>query len=256
MRPAAGRSFHASQAAKHLPPGTGSTMPAPIPSRIRSWWNHRPTANVAIATGAPGPDVLDVDQHGQAGNGYPAYRRLARAGLLDNALAIVATPSGGLHLYFTGTDQASGRLASHHLDFKAVGGYVLAPPSRVDGKQYRLLVANDAVAGVLDWAAVTDVLEPQRPQPVIWTPSGTADPARLIAWVERLEEGNRNSGLFWAACRAIESGQEHILADLAAAAAATGLPDREIRRTIASARRSAWHSRTSLQGTPLRQSSA
>jgi len=56
--------------------------------------------------------------------------------------------------------------------------------------------------------------------------------------VERLREGNRNSGLYWAACRAIESGQEHMLKDLAVAAATTGLPDREITRTIISARRS------------------
>ena len=161
------------------------------------------------------------------------------AGLLDNALAIAATPNGGLHLYFTGTEQTSGRLANHHIDFKAVGGYVLAPPSRVGGKQYRLLIANDAADAVLDWADVIDVLEPQREQLVIGMSSATADPSRLIAWVERLQEGNRNSGLFWAACRAIESGQEHILADMEAAAAATGLPDCEIRRTIASARRSA-----------------
>ena len=142
-------------------------------------------------------------------------------------------------MYFTGTDQTSARLASHHLDFKAVGGYVLAPPSRVDGNLYRLLTANDSVTGVLGWATVTDLLGPQRAQPTSGMSSEAADPARLIAWVERLEEGNRNSGLFWAACRAIESGHEHILNDLADAAASTGLPDCEIRRTIASACRSA-----------------
>ncbi len=37
------------------------------PGQIRHWWNRLPGANVAIATGSPGPDVLDVDQHGPPG---------------------------------------------------------------------------------------------------------------------------------------------------------------------------------------------
>src|SRR5215813_2179852 len=49
----------------------------------------------------PGRDVLDVDQHGPAGNGFAAFNRLKRAGLIEGASAIVATPSGGLHAYFT-----------------------------------------------------------------------------------------------------------------------------------------------------------
>lgn len=51
--------------------------------QIRAWWNRQPTANIGIATGQPGPDVLDIDQHGQAGNGFAAYHQLSRAGLLD-----------------------------------------------------------------------------------------------------------------------------------------------------------------------------
>jgi len=43
--------------------------------------------------------------------------------------------------------------------------------------------------------------------------------------------------LYWAACRGVEAGQPAILDDLAAAAAATGLTDREITRTISSAKR-------------------
>jgi hypothetical protein len=34
------------------------------PDQIRAWWDRWPGANLAIATGAPGPDVLDVD-HGR-----------------------------------------------------------------------------------------------------------------------------------------------------------------------------------------------
>ena len=206
--------------------------------QIKAWWNRQPTANIAIATGLPGPDVLDIDQHGKAGNGFAAYRRLSAVGLLDEAGAVVTTPGGGLHLYFAGSRQASGRLPRHHLDFRAAGGYVLAPPSRIDGHEYRLIWCY-ARTGDLDWSVVIRLLEPTevRPGPRRWTQ--TLDGTRLSAWVGQLEQGNRNCALFWAACRAIEAGRLDILDELAAAAARTGLPDREITRTIASARRSA-----------------
>jgi hypothetical protein len=52
------------------------------------------------------------------------------------------------------------------------------------------------------------------------------------------QEGNRNDGLFWAANRALDAGQAD-LDELADAARSTGLDEREIARTLASARRRA-----------------
>ena len=74
--------------------------------QITEWFGRGFTWNLAIATGAPGPDVLDVDQHGEAGNGYPAFATLERAGLVDGAAAYVRTPAGGMHAYFTGSGPA------------------------------------------------------------------------------------------------------------------------------------------------------
>ena len=107
--------------------------------QITEWFGRGFTWNLAIATGTPGPDVLDIDQHGQAGNGYPAFARLRGAGLVDGAAAYVRTPAGGMHAYFTGSDQHNGRLPSHHLDFRSAGGYIVAPPSQVGGKPYQLI---------------------------------------------------------------------------------------------------------------------
>jgi hypothetical protein len=191
---------------------------------------------LAIATGAPGPDVLDVDHHGEAGHGYTALTRLKTVDLLGNAGPIVRTPHGGLHVYFAGSNQASGRLPGHHLDFKATGGYVIAPPSVVDGRPYYLDRRAESYGG-LSWAAVTGILEPQPDPSARQVVPATADVNRLAAWVERLEEGNRNSGLYWAACRALEAGQAAELDEIAAAAASTGLSEREITRTVDSARR-------------------
>ena len=91
--------------------------------------------------------------------------------------------------------------------------------------------------GGLSWSAVTDVLEPQPGRPARQQLANSDDLGRLVAWVERLEKGNRNSGLFWAACRAVEAGRSDVLDEIAAAAARAGLSEREVTRTIDSARR-------------------
>ena len=90
----------------------------------------------------------------------------------------------------------------------------------------------------LDWAAAIRLLDPQpqhRPEPAA---QPAADASRLAGWVARLPEGNRNDGLFWVANRALEAGLTD-LGELAEAARSTGLEEREIARTLTSARRRA-----------------
>jgi hypothetical protein len=203
--------------------------------RITAWFGSRPDWNLAIATGAPGPDVLDVDQHGPAGNGYAAFRQLREAGLIDGAAAYVRTPSGGLHAYFRGTGQRNGHLSDCHLDFRSRGGYVLAPPSQVGGQPYQLIRTADADGG-LDWAAATRLLEPER-QIARRQPQPGRDLSHLARWVATQPEGNRNAGLFWAANRALDADPAADLGPLAAAARQAGLKDKEITRTLDSARK-------------------
>jgi hypothetical protein len=205
--------------------------------QITEWFARGQRWNLAIATGAPGPDVLDVDQHGQAGNGFRAFGKLRRAGLVNGAAAYVRTPAGGMHAYFTGSDQHNGRLPSHHLDFRSHGGYILAPPSQVDGKSYRVM-SRPGSRSSLDWAAVTRFLEPQRHHECP-APSHLADGrlGQLARWVARQSEGNRNTGLYWAANRALDANPAADLSPLAAAARQAGLGEPEITRTLESARR-------------------
>ena len=80
---------------------TGSTTRRPTSGRSRDWWRREPDRNVAIATGAPGPDVVDVDVR-EDGSGFAALNQAKRAGLVDGYHAIVRTPSTGMHLYFAG----------------------------------------------------------------------------------------------------------------------------------------------------------
>ena len=61
-----------------------------------------------------------------------------------------------------------------------------------------------------------------------------------MAFVAALREGNRNDGLFWAACRMHEADSTNEdLEQLVAAAVTAGLPEDEARRTVASAARKA-----------------
>ena len=206
------------------------------PGQITAWFGRHPDWNLAIATGAPGPDVLDVDQHGEAGNGYAAFGQLRTAGLLDGASAYVRTPSGGLHAYFTGSDQRNGHLPGCHLDFRSQGGYVLTPPSRIDGKPYQLVKTTGGRAG-LDWEAVIRQLQPQRESQLPRHPQpGRQDLTGLARWVASQAEGNRNAGLFWAANRALDADPAADLSPLAAAGRHAGLGEQEITRTLDSAR--------------------
>lgn len=206
---------------------------------IIDWWTHAPDANVGIATGAPGPDVIDVDcKHGAPG---PAsMRRLQRAGLLAGAALLVGTPSGGWHLYYAGTNQHNAALKRHGVDFRSAGGYVVAPPSTViddeHGGVYRLHDARVPEA-TIDFGRIRRFLDPPVTSQRGAQPPG-GDVAALADWVARQPHGNRNNGLYWAACRAIEDGAgDDDLEALVAAGCATDLPEPEARRTVASARR-------------------
>jgi len=207
------------------------------PDRIASWWSRNPGRNVAIATGDPGPDVLDVDRH-ETGSGFAAVSRLKRAGLLPEPLAWVRTPSGGVHAYYRGTQQRNGHLAAEHLDYRGRGGYVVAPPSTVGGRQYEI-VSHQPSDATFDWGAARQLLDPQ-PERTPWQDHESGRPrsvGHLAAWVADLPEGNRNAGLFWAANRAVEAGDTATLDALARAAQSAGLPEREVDRTIRSAQR-------------------
>jgi hypothetical protein len=209
--------------------------------QITAWFGRGSGWNLAIATGAPGPDVLDVDQHGPAGNGYAAFAKLRRSGLVDGAAAYVRTPSGGMHAYFTGSDQHNGRLPRHHLDFRSQGGYSVAPPSQVGGNPYDL-IARPGGRGTLDWDAATRLLESQRqPKPAQPLPATGLGLTHLAHWVASQPEGNRNAGLFWAANRALDADRAADLGPLAVAARQAGLGDKEINRTLDSARRTGEH---------------
>jgi hypothetical protein len=209
------------------------------PAQIRAWWSANPGRNIGIATGQPGPDVVDVDHHGTAGNGFATWNQAKRAGLVERPLAIVRTPSGGMHAYYTGTSQRSATIPSRHLDFRAAGGYVVAPHSTVGGKPY-LVVQRQPGTTTVDFGAVRQLVDPQPERPAWNPPQRMRDRGQnldhLITQMAGQPEGNRNGFLHWAAHRMLDHGQDERLTELANAAVAAGLPRREVDGTITSAR--------------------
>ena len=96
-----------------------------VPALITSWWTRYPDANIGIAVPA-GVVVLDVDPdkgglESLRGKHIPEDAPCARTG------------GGGFHYWFRLPDGLEARNATGILsgvDLRAVGGYVVAPPSR------------------------------------------------------------------------------------------------------------------------------
>lgn len=211
------------------------------PAVIATWWTRWPTANIAVATGSPGPDVIDVDvKDGRAG--LELFERARRAGLMRGAQAIIRTPSGGLHVWFEGTAQPGGAVggAAKPLELKARGGYVLLPPSFVIEDRYgytghyELIERRDGAAGHIDFPAVKRLIDPPPVTKPIRRGMATGI-GSLARWLSVQREGNRNRALFWAACKAIETGCTD-LAELLNAGRTIGLDEDEVERTLESAR--------------------
>jgi hypothetical protein len=193
------------------------------PDRIRRAWTAAPF-NVGVATGPSGLVVLDLDMS-KPGEEPPGEWRLPGVQDGQDVLAVladhhgqpvpvdtftVATPSGGLHLYYRAPNDVEFRTTAGKLgwkvDTRARGGYIVAACSAVDGHHYRVVV-DAAVAPLPTWLATL-----LRPAPLPETPDR---PVRVSAGrrsryvdaavslechkVHAAPDGQRNACLFAAA---------------------------------------------------------
>ena len=236
------------------------------PRQAVSWWRRWPGANIGLPTGATsGVEVVDVDRK-VGGSGFGSFERARRAGLVGGWLVLVRTPSGGMHAYYPADParpQPSWQAASARVDFRGEGGYVIVPPSVLDPEaglraSYALIRGHRGVVSPVDAAALRDLLDPRR-DPVARLDGlvTVADGGRLAAWVASRGEGERNRGLFWAACRMAEAGASPEVTRelLAPAAEQAGLPSREVDVTIRSAYR-ATHTGPRTDDTSRRRGAA
>ncbi|AAN12787.1 DNA polymerase/primase [Mycobacterium phage Omega] len=104
-------------------------------AQIRKWWTENPNYNIGLPTGrAAGFDVVDID-------GPEGMKSLAELGegVLPDVHGKVATPRG-FHLYVAGTDDGNRAGVRPGIDYRSTGGFVVAVPSVVNGKQYSWVV--------------------------------------------------------------------------------------------------------------------
>jgi hypothetical protein len=207
------------------------------PAAVRGLWHRYPGALIGIATGAVSDlAVLDLD----ARHGGAEWWRAHKDGL--PITRTIRTRSGGLHLWFRHAPglRCSASVIAPGIDVRADGGYVIWWPAA----GYEVLNPADPAP----WPAwVSALLEPP-PRPA-WTPP-KPEPASVTRYADAAldraarimaatPEGQRNFTLnretFCLARKELAIARERLRAVMSAAAAAAGLPQDEIDRTIEAA---------------------
>jgi hypothetical protein len=127
--------------------------------RIKKWWNRHPDCNIGLATGHVF-DCIDIDpksggvqsllkmlenhefEHSAKCNERdPQHRRRCKC-KPKVPHGIATTASGGMHLYIPATGLGNFAGIRPGIDFRGLGGYVVAPPSTLGkpGLSYSWLV--------------------------------------------------------------------------------------------------------------------
>jgi hypothetical protein len=219
------------------------------PAQLERWWSRWPHANLGLATGIAF-DVLDID--GTAG--LVALREFACTVGVRLPGPLVHTGGGGWHSWFrpTGLGNRPPR-GLDHVDWRGIGGCVLAPPSRhISGSTYRWLRGLDQAPLPEVPAALRALLDPDRPTTTRPTrtvgpdmpghPYGRTVLAAELAALGQATPGHRNHTLNRCAFKVYRYVGGGVLNDKDVTAAFTqtalaiGLDPAEISRTLASAR--------------------
>jgi len=184
--------------------------------KIKRWWTREPSANIGIACGLSGLVVIDIDSK----NGAPG--RHSWAVLLnahEDAPDTLAskTPNDGVHLWFKANGhriKSSVRKLGPGLDVRAHGGYVVAPPSVVDGKSYEWINPDAPVAEIPAWLSELLAQEEKRPEAKAVTTPPMADDILggdywLAKAIDKAELGNRHETGKWLAVQLRATGLDN-----------------------------------------------
>lgn len=93
--------------------------------QIREWWTKWENAMIGVNAGLSGLFVIDIDKKNV--NGFDTY---STWNINDSAGLKAITPSGGMHIIFTGIGKSSSN-GTTGIDTRGDGGYFIAPPSKI-----------------------------------------------------------------------------------------------------------------------------
>ncbi|MGW1199514.1 bifunctional DNA primase/polymerase [Streptomyces sp. NPDC002536] len=226
------------------------------PEVIRALFAAAPWATgYGIACGRRPHHLIGIDldvKHGQ--DGITGFAELADDhGFTLPGTVTVLTPSGGQHRWFSGPADAHvpnsvGKLHPG-IDVRGSGGYLVGPGSLTTAGRYLLDPNSPALPAAHVPPQLLQLLTPPKPHPPR-TPSAAIGTSgkRATALVQFVLDSvpngkhgtGRNDRLYWAACRAYETGgpdAANIAAALVQAAVHKGLPAAEARATVDSAAR-------------------
>lgn len=136
-----------SSPAKHPRTRRGLTDATTDPAQIDAWWGKWPAANIGLVTGHA-YDVIDVDglpgvesfaqlRHATCPPGCCDVATCEGDGVTVPATYGVAVTPRGRHLYLAATGNGNTTSVLPGVDYRGVGGYVVAPPSLgISGQRY------------------------------------------------------------------------------------------------------------------------
>ncbi|WP_151641587.1 bifunctional DNA primase/polymerase [Corynebacterium sp. 11A] len=205
---------------------------------IRRMWQACPHANIG-ARPCRGLVVLDVDPRNDGHTTWHTTNACMPPEWLPNTL-VTGTGSGGWHEWYRLPYQLPVKgHAGQGIDVKTHKGYLVMPGSihPDTGKEYVCRRWTWPPAQLpKHWIPhVCTIPTPARHTPQRARALRSSAHHGLVEAVAHAVEGQRNSTLHWAACRATEDGL-NIEQELFTAAQAAGLADTEIQATLASAR--------------------
>ncbi|MEU9285993.1 bifunctional DNA primase/polymerase [Streptomyces sp. NPDC048275] len=213
---------------------------------IRKWWMQEPEANVGGPCKLNGWAVIDIDPRH---DGDLTLRHIeTKVGVLPGTVMQISG-GDGLHILYRSPGVDLPGTLGPGIDVKHNGYILLAPSVHKSGYRYQWSGDGLFYHPTITWPSVLMPQAPQRPahQPAPSVPSAGATrfmPA-LLKVVLEAREGERNSRLYWAACRAYEHAAAGEIPEATAegclidAAHHVGISESEARQTLASARNSA-----------------
>jgi len=162
-------------------------------------WSTHPDANIGLVTGLAF-DVLDID----GTEGKANFDRFHGRTPYKHAGPMAQTGGGGYHLYFGPTGEGNRGQMLPKVDYRGVGGQVVAPPSiHPNGTPYRWLVGHgpeEPLSEAPDWLWRL-LRNSAAPDPVPRDPTGDHDRGDVMtAFIDKGVRVRRDGPRFKARC--------------------------------------------------------